>query len=323
MKSDKKFILIIAIMIIVILILGIYYFSGSKSSGLNGGHSGFDNNSTENSPNNSSSENGGPSSNESTNNQEMTILSLTSVKDYNDFFTINTIINEYYGNLVNNEQSIVLNKLDEDYVKSHNINKSNIKNYMENNYHSISYYATNIYVKGINDIYYYFVSGESQNYNFFEETLDEKEKINYLIIVDNADYTYSITPLDVKDNVFKYAQEYKMKKNNIEFKSDNSIISSTINDEVIMVYYLNYFQTLLYLNTEKAYNMIDPEIRSQFGSYEDFVNNLDSIYSNISTNIFSYSINGKDSQRTYNIIDNKQRKITITEKSIMNFTIKF
>jgi len=315
MNIDKKFAITIGIIILIISMLLAYYFS-LPSSGLS------KNNTSSTSSNNTTS-NGDSNKNETGEDGEntTTIISLGVVKDYENFFTINNLINEYYINLIEGDGQVVLNMLDTNYIKKHKITSSNIKNYMENTYHNITYFSKNMYFKGINKMYYYFVNGERQNYSFADEILTEEENVNFLIIVDMNNYTYSITPLDITESVFNYAQTYKMNKDEISFNKDNVYTTNTVKDEIIATYYIDYFKNMLYLNTEKAYEMLSNDTKAYYETYENFVNNLETIYSNISTNIFSYSVTGENGKRTYDIIDKNQRKLKLDERSIMDFIV--
>ncbi|MBE6155307.1 MAG: hypothetical protein E7164_00950 [Firmicutes bacterium] len=321
MKSDKSFIITLALIIIIIASLLFYYFSSTGTSILTTNNT---TNKTNNHLNNSTLRPGnssGADGSNSTNNSGTTLITLTDVKEYNDYFTINTLINEYYQSMIDDDKTAILNKLDKSYINQHQITKKNIKNYMERNYEDISFISKYIYVKGINDILYYFVNGEVQNYDFASEMLTEKNEINYLVIVDKTNGTYSITPLISDISIFNYAQEYKISSKNIESNNNNKYQKQNISDQNVAIYYLNYFKNLLYLNTEKAYSMLDSKSKSRYFDYEDFVINLEDIYSSLSTNLLSYSVNGEKGKRKYSIVSTNQKKVLLVEKSIMNFTI--
>lgn len=322
MKSDKFFVIVMAIIVGTIAALAFYYFSDSSAnSALTKGNG---NNSTANNViGNTTGGNtsGGSTTNNTTGTGGSNRVSLSNVKDYNVFFTINSIINDYYKLMIDDNKSAILNVLDDNYIATHKINKNNVKNYMEQNYESISYISKYMYVKGANNKLYYFIKGEAQCYDFAAEILYEKEDVNYLVTVDLNNKSYSITPIVSSIVVFNYAQDYKMTKTAIESNSDNKYRTNDISDKNVTIYYLNYYKTMLYLNTEKAYNMLDSESKALYQNYEAFVNNLATIYDNLSTNLLSYSIRGDAGSRSYSAISTNQKRVDFFEKSIMDYTV--
>ncbi|MBE6148443.1 MAG: hypothetical protein E7167_02995 [Firmicutes bacterium] len=330
MKSDKFFIVIMGIIVAIIVALAFYYFSDSSSSSLqvNGNKNNntlLNNNTTSgNKPNNG---NGGSNNNTTSNNTTPgsgvtnNRVSLSNVKDYNSFFTINNILNDYYSKMVEDNKNAILNILDKAYIKTHNITKNNVKNFMQQNYESITYVSKYMYVKGANNKLYYFVNGEEQLYDFAAEILTEKEGINYLVIVDQANDTYSVTPLVSSNELFDLAQDYKMNSTKIESNDNNTYKLSLVDDEDVTIYYLNYFKTILYLNTEKAYNMLTSQSKALYTSYEEFVNGLYELYEKLSTNLLSYSARGEEGKKILSAMGINQTRTDFYENGIMEYTV--
>lgn len=324
MKSDKSFIIIMSLIVAIIIGLTFYYFSDTSSTSLQKENNNITGNKRPNNTTGSSSNNS--NSNQTNNNttgsgSSTDRIALSNVNDYATFFTINTLINDYYKDMIDDNKDAILEKLDSSYIKTHKITNSNVKNFMEQNYESISYVTRHMYVKGANKVLYYFISGETQNYDFAAKVLTESNGINYMIIVDQNNKTYSITPIMSNISMFDYAQEYKMGNKSIEKNDSNKYHEDNINDKNIAIYYVNYFKNMLYLNTEKAYAMLDENSKNLYDSYEAFVNNLPTLYENISTNLFSYSATGEDGNRKYSVISTNQNKISFTEETIMNFKV--
>ena len=326
MKTDKSFIVIMTIIVAIIIGLAYYYFTSTTNSTLlKKENSGLGNTSeVGNSTSDKNTTSGGNSASNNTTGSSSDApsrVTLSLVKEYDEFFTINTLINEYYQDMIDDDKTTVLDKLDAAYIKTHNITKNNIKNFMEQNYENITYVAKNMYVKGLNGILYYFTTGEIQNYDFAAEVLTEQERINYLVIVDQKNKSYSITPLVSDISMFDYAQEYKMGSKTIENNDNNKYKINSISDKNVAIYYLNYFKNMLYLNSEKAYNMLDSQTKSKYADFEDFVNNLPTIYDSLSTNLLSYAANGENGSRKYSVISTNQKRVYFLEKSIMDFTV--
>lgn len=325
MKSDKSFIVIMAIIVAVIIGLLLYYFSDNSTGSIftkgDGGNTINNTTPGHGGSNSGNNGNGNTTGGNSGNNSNNTIITLSSVDDYDIFFTINTIINEYYISQTTNDQTAVLNKLDSAYIKTHKITKSNVKNFMNQNYESISYFSKYMYVKGFNGIKYYFVNGETQSYDFADEILTEQTGINYLVTVDENNRTYSVTPIISSTNVFDYAQDYKMNTKSIESNDDNKYSKDKMEDDKIVIYYITYYKNILYLNTEKAYSMLTQESKNKYVDYETFVKNLETIYNNLSTNLLSYAAKGEAGSRKYSGIGMNQFRVDFEEKGIMDFKV--
>ena len=78
---------------------------------------------------------------------------------------------------------------------------------------------------------------------------------------------------------------------------------------------------MLYLNTEKAYDMLSDETKQRYPELEDFSDDLENVYNNITSRVQSYGVNGEDGKRTYSIIMYNDKEIIFTENSIMNFKV--
>ena len=89
----------------------------------------------------------------------------------------------------------------------------------------------------------------------------------------------------------------------------------------IMWYKKNYFKTILYLNTEKAYNMLTTESKNLYPTYESFVNELYTIYDSLSTNLMSYAAHGDPGKKTYSVISINQKRVSFYESGIMEFKV--
>lgn len=322
MKSDKTFIVAMAVIVAVIIGLLFYYFSGSNvGSGLNKVSGNNTTNNATKPGNGGSNNNTGNSTGNDTGSGNNTIITLSGVDDYDTFFTINTLLNDFYVSQTTNDENAVLNILDQNYIDTHKINKGNVKNFMERNYESISFFTKFMYVKGFNGTKYYFVNGETQSYDFAAEQLYEKSGVNYLVIVDENNHTYSITPIVSDINIFEYAQDYKIKSKTIDLNDNNRYSKTEMNDQLIIAYYITYYKNILYLNSEKAYEMLTNESKNKYVDYETFVRNLDTIYNDLSTNLHSFGSKGTDGKKTFSAVGQNQKRVDFVESGIMNFKV--
>ena len=313
MESNKNFIITLIFMIIIIICLLFIYFMDVDGNNISFNKL-FTNNRVINPKTNITSNN--------TNNKTTTKQTeLSRVNDYKAYFSVNSLINKYYSHITNGNYSNAIGLLDNYYVMNNKITNSNIKNFVKTGYQDITYYSKTMYVKKNGYLSYYFVDGEEQLYDFINEILTEEEHVMYMVIVDNKRNTFSITPLKTP-SFMDYANNYNASSSKeITSNAYNTYFSDDITDDILCSYYINYFKTLLFLNTEKAYNMLDDNYKKRFKDYEDFVNNLETIYNNLNTKVSYYSIDGDNGKRKYSIISGNDIIVDITESSIFNYKI--
>lgn len=317
MESNKKFGVTIALIILIIICLLFYYFViMNDNTTIN---MPFSISNLISRPQNNNTINN--TVNNTTSNESSNQISFGVVNDYQIYFNINSIINKYYMEITNGNYKQVLGMLDDYYIKSNNITGSNITNFITTGYQNITFYSKSMYMKSNKKLAYYFVDGEEQLYSFTEQKLTEKEHVTYLVTVDKVNDTFGIMPIATK-TLADYARNYTISsKKEITANAYNSYFIDSISDEIICSYYINYFKTMLYLNSEKAYNMLDSDYKNTFIDYEDFVNNLQSIYEKLNTKIMNYAIKGDNGKRIYSTISENSARIRMTENSILNFKI--
>ena len=102
-----------------------------------------------------------------------------------------------------------------------------------------------------------------------------------------------------------------------------ALLKANISEKNKLVLYINEFLNLLFLDSEKAFSMLDDNTKSKYLGYEDFYNQIDYIYEILSTNIFSYTTDDTYNYKVYKIQDNNQRNISISEYRTMNYKIGF
>lgn len=296
MNDNKKFIIGVIAIVVIIIGLIIYYFGMNSKSG-------FVKNNT---------------SNQNTTTQKVT-RNLATVNDYQEFFNVDKLVNNYYENMVMGESNVLLNLLDNDYKKNNKIDDTTIDKIIEKDYRNISFYSKTMYVKGINNVEYYFVNGEVEYYDS-EYFVTVKEK-DFLVIIDKNNGSYSITPLEVS-NLLDYSQKYNMLDSKaIKNVGSNDYSKKKYTDELISQYYISYYQMLLYIDSERAYNMLSSTSKSKYPTLEEFVDKLDIIYNSLSTNLTGYSAKGDTGKRTYSVVTKNDVTIEFEESSIMNFKV--
>ena len=245
---------------------------------------------------------------------------ITLLENEATFFNIEKSINDYYYLLTNSKNNDLYTILEKDYIIENNITIDNILEKIENKYSSTSYKAKEIYYNKDSVVTYYFINGYFIDTSMSEDDFKYYENVNYLVIV-SENNNYVIRPLSNNINIEEYAKSYSL--DYIEINNNFKISSANISEKNKLTIYINEFLNLLFLDTNKAYNMLDENTKNNYNNYNDFKSNINDIYSKLSSVVFSYSVKKIGNINEYDIIDNKQNKIKITEYNTMNYKIYF
>ena len=298
MDSKKKKILIIAV-VILILILFIFYLINNRNSNI-----------TVNNPN--SNPNYVPNNNE----QDYKLVDLT---DSNIFFAIQNVINNYYSLLAEKNNQALYKILDNSFKSENNIDEFNASNVIYSNYESVSYTAKEIYYKNINYLTYYFVNGYLFSQSMMGDNLLYDDNLNFLVIVSNNSYV--IRPLKNVSNILTFATDYKGE--NISIQSGYNLQELEVKDNKKLEFYLNDFINLMFLDSNRAYQMLDEKMLIKYPNLSSFENDIENIYELINSQIFGINLKEENNLKIYTINDEKNHTIIITEEKIMKYKINF
>lgn len=254
-------------------------------------------------------------SNPSTGNSEV-IKEAKQLDNERIFFNIQNTIGKYYVALADKDNKYVYNSLDKDYINENNITIDNVLDKVKSNYESVYYTATDIYYKkGIN-ITYYFVTGYIINTTILDGEISYEDTINYIVMVKGDKFVLKMIDSNIS-NLYEYALNYEIK----DIDGINSIVSQSISEKSKLVSYISRYKDLLFIDTKRAYNMLDDETKEKYSNYDNFKNNISNVYDSLSIDIFSF--NYVENEKTYYVKDENQNTIKIIENSIMNYKINF
>ena len=253
--------------------------------------------------------------------QDVISKEIEELKDESLFFVLQNSINNYYSMLANKNTNSLLDILDDDFKKEKQINNSNIYNIINSDYETVSYIAKSIYYNPNSSISYYFINGYLTNMTMMEDEFQYYPSVNFLIVVDNKSRYFVIKPLESNLNIETFAKSYDIKSKNI--KSETLLSSYTISEKNKLIVYITEFINLMVYDNKRAYLMLDDNTRKKYSSNDDFKNQMMDIYNKLSTNIFGFSFKDVNGERVYNIVDDKQNKVTIYEKNTMNYRIGY
>ena len=196
------------------------------------------------------------------------------------------------------------NNIPEKDINEHNLMKIlNINNYFT------TYYVEEIYYNNNSDITYYFVKGYIKQNSMQGDSNYFKDRY-CLLIVDQSNH-YSLKLLDNINNLEEYAKNYELKETTINNNSNFKKIK--IEDNIKIVAYINNFTDLMFLDSEKAYNMLDEETEKNYLNIVSFNNERENIENNSFNEFSAISIKENEDNTVYKVQDKNHNTITITE----------
>ncbi len=224
------------------------------------------------------------------------------LENQNTFFSLQDSINTYYEN-IDNDTYISKIIIDE---------KESI-----DSYDSLSYIMYKAYYQKLDNSVVYFVSGYLIKQSYIEESANYIDNVSYFIYEKNN--TIRLKRIEA-DNLETFISNIYY-EGNINLKDGQTFITKSVSDENKLSFYISNFVNLLIYSPRSAYGYLDNNMLKYYHKYSVFSNKINDIYSKITQVIFSYSVNSVDGNNVYNIVDNNQNEIVITETSIMDYKI--
>ncbi len=232
--------------------------------------------------------------------------------------------NNNYTKIVSDKEinDIRINLLDNNYIKKNNINTSNFKEKIETYDKNIMF--TPIKMKMIeggwsNILFTYGIITDKESYEYIKD-------IYFKIYIDKKNNTFSLEPIELKNNETFDNFEIEYRDLNIE-KNDNNIYESKDNDslpENVAKKYMGYVKRLMVTKPELMYSRLEEKYKNaKFDEYNKFykyvLNNKATII-NAMLKEYKTSID----ENIYKIIikDQYSNIYTIYENNIMDFTIR-
>ena len=246
--------------------------------------------------------------------------SIVRLKEDSSFFALQKIINDLYDNIAGQNNQIVYDLLEENYKKENNITVENAVQKMNNNYESTNYIAEEIYYNPNSDLTFYFINGYLVNVPAEEGDIVYYKDKCYLVIVDKTK-NYVIKPLEDNLNIQNYANNYDIEA--MDLSSSNKYSELEVKEKNKLSSYIAIYKRLLYIDTEKAYNMLDDGTKVKFPTIEDFKNNLTNMYNTLFTEFRNVERNELNDRIVYNATNVDIGTITITEYYPMEYKIGF
>ena len=234
---------------------------------------------------------------------------LQLVTDYKEFFSINSLVNDYLLNISLDQQDVVKGMSGNDVLVTNASEKYN-------------YYAEKVYYVELSFNIYYYVTGRKMIYDYNTNKMSEIKNECYLVNVYKPNNTFKILKINDVNNYYKENDLYDKVIITSNSYNDYSKYDTYYKDDTIYNIYINYLRDLIFVNYRDAYNLLDVSYKNKIGSIDNFNLMREDIYNKLNNIVKDYSINGNSPNRSYTLILVNDTKITVIENGIMNVKYK-
>lgn len=244
------------------------------------------------------------------------------VSDKNEFFAINACITKYLMNSMLEENEILYSLLDETYIKELGVTKENILEKI-NTIENPVFYSNKMYVKQEDyDLYTYFVNGRLIN----KETL-EVQDYSVIVRLDKRNDLFSVIPneyIQLKKITTQDKEKIVFSNSSpIENKQYNLFEFENIEDQTVLVEYINEIKDNMIYDIESSYKKLDTNYReSNFSTIDEYKRYLNENITRFYTmKLTKYKITQYDEYKQYVCIDENDRFCIINEYSIGDYQV--
>lgn len=243
------------------------------------------------------------------------------VKDRQTFFLVKSCVADFLESATNKDVNKLFNLLSESYINKNNITKNNILDKIDTYEEEQILRISKMYLVYENNVNIYYIEGTIRD-NLLDDIGEEKE-IYLALELDFMNRTFDIIP-NKKIDSYKEKSNVKSIKENL----DNKYGMVNITDIGLLEIYLTDYIEMMYLNTEKAYAMLDETYKNlRFKTVEDFKEfltiNATSIYQ---SRIVDYIVDteldeNEEEYNVYTVTTEYGNTYIIKEKSVMDYTV--
>ena len=281
--------------------------------------------------------------------------SLERVKIRNNYYTVKSIVEQYYFNLCSlnktskdilifeydeevehleeeileekeNYKKQIYSYFDESLIKEMGLTLDNLQEKL-GDYNNLYILIKDMYVRDITEtIKIYFVLG-----SLTEKDTLRTEEFELMVATDSKNSTFNIYTTEYvnQHNLYELSKEKKLNEkyfniDSIENRKYNKYEFNIIDDETYASDLLkSYTQSIKYNNIDYAYNKLDDEYRKQrFNSQSNYENYIKENKNNIIASLLKYYKYSKyDGKKQYTCIDQNGKCYIFREESIMNYTL--
>ena len=258
--------------------------------------------------------------------------SMESVKDAQEFYTVERIILGYIYNINNRNVDNLFLQLYPKYINEFNITRDNVIEKLDDVIDGKRYYndiALSIeinkmfYVETVTNIRIYFVKA-----SLIDNMESTKKEFQIVLYVDSQNKSYYVLPNEYIEK--HQLSESKDDINNYDFSIEdipvtgsNSYIDANVKDSEIILEYIERFKNKIIDDIEGSYDLINNNYKNarfdNIESYKEYINKNMIKIQRLSIDGYQKKIDNNVTR--YILKDNSDNIYIIEETSIMNFTI--
>ncbi len=243
---------------------------------------------------------------------------IVRLDDTDKIFAIQDVITNFYIELSNSKENAIL-LLDKNFKSKYSIDENNINNYINQTSENVNFIVEGVYYNKDSNMTYYFIKGYTID-KTTEEKLNYTNNLYYLLKVD-MENNYTIMPLKNIENLEEYAKDYYL--NRIYIDNETSFVIKEISDVNKLNSYINNYKNLMYIDSNKAYNMLNDLTKSKYPDLNSFMNDRDNIASRLFDKFDTIDVKEENNMIIYNIKNNNNDSIIITEEYPNDYKIDF
>ena len=238
---------------------------------------------------------------------------IVRVNDIDIIFAIQDTITNFYIEMFNNKESAIL-LLDKNFISKNGIDENNINNFINQTTENVKFIVDEGYYNKDSNMTYYFIKG------YTIDNINEQDNLYYLLKVD-MENNYAIMPLKDIENLEEYAKDYNLSRLYID--NETSFVTKEISDVNKLNNYIENFKNIMYIDSNRAYNMLNDTTKSKYIDLNTFINDRDNIASRLFDKFDNIDVNEENNMIIYNIKNNNNDSIIITEEYPNDYKIDF
>ena len=215
--------------------------------------------------------------------------------------------------MFNNKENAIL-LLDKNYVSRNRIDETTITNFINQTNADVKFIVDEGYYNKDSNMTYYFIKG------YTIDNINEQDNLYYLLKVD-MENNYTIMPLKDIENLEEYAKDYNLSRLYID--NETSFVTKEISDVNKLNNYIENFKNIMYIDSNRAYNMLNDTTKSKYVDLNTFINDRDNIASRLFDKFDNIDVNEENNMIIYNIKNNNNDSIIITEEYPNDYKIDF
>ena len=181
------------------------------------------------------------------------------------YSTINDCVKAYLTMVKSNNSEVVIDYLNEDFIKNNGINEKNVFNILGHFKDYDSYRTMEMYELDGDTYFEYYIKGKIDNVYVY-----------FVVNTDATNQTFDIIPIseeNYKQYLEKVAQTSEKQEKTISKKTYNFYRNAYLtNEDISRAYYIDFIKLML-TDPNQAYEMLNEEYKkAKFGNIENFKN---------------------------------------------------